>query len=142
MQMVKKSYQILEMAVLTVDRFAPPVAAKVVAENAEARCIMGEFVIPLTAIRHAGMDHDERLAIARDLKVDASLVDVCIAGLTSGLRHCIPHHDTAEQENLAASGFATAGRPGKKHPRGGAYRRRGRVSLHSTLAWRAEQGSV
>jgi hypothetical protein len=88
MQVVEQPHQVLEVAVLTVDWFTLPIASKIIAENTEARRKTSEFMVPLTAISDAGMDHDERLAIARDFEVDPGVVDFGVAGLTGGLRHC------------------------------------------------------
>ncbi len=90
MQVVEECRQVLQMAVLAVDRFALSITSHIVAEDAEAIREKGELVAPLTAVGHAGMNHHERRPLAGNLVVDESIVDGHKASVTSVLGHSDP----------------------------------------------------
>jgi hypothetical protein len=51
--------QIVHVAELAVDRFALAIAAHIVPDDLIVPGKRSELVIPLTAVGHAGMDHDQ-----------------------------------------------------------------------------------
>src|SRR5574341_1608384 len=74
-EMVKQADQVTHVAELALDRLALSVSAHVVADDTEVPGEPGKFVVPLTAVGDAGMDHDQRKPATGHLIVEAGVSD-------------------------------------------------------------------
>src|SRR5262245_12624438 len=74
-QMREQYRQIAQMSEIACDGFALAVAAQVETDHTITCGEVDEFVVPLPAVRHTGVNHHERLAAAGSFIVDTRTID-------------------------------------------------------------------